>query len=112
MSLPLSTNLIWILILNGVLSKFENRPLLANLKNQELLTLKFRGVRHDSGLSEDADVKASEGSICSLEAFLFSANFADFSILILVFLSGAFPDKRLMCLRKAEKRSVHWGQDS
>jgi hypothetical protein len=61
-------------------------------------------VRHDSGLSEDTNVKASEEILCSLEAFLFSANFDDFYNLPFVFLSGAFPENRLMRLRKAEKR--------
>jgi len=40
------------------------------------LTLNFRGESHDKGLPKDANVKASEGVLCPLEAFLlFSALF-------------------------------------
>jgi hypothetical protein len=36
-----------------------------------LLTLNFRGESHDKGFAEDAYVKASEGVLCPLEAFVF-----------------------------------------
>jgi hypothetical protein len=39
------------------------------LKNHLHLTLNFREESYDKGLSEDADVKASEGVLCPFEAF-------------------------------------------